>query len=84
MGNYTKNVKLAELRKFLISKGCNHIGTVGGHEKWSKQELLRPLILQTHVDPVSEFIVKQCIRALNTTEEDFGIFLGRVKAKKKK
>lgn len=55
------NISLADFRKFLTFLGCKKISTSGGHEKWTKKELLRPVILQTHVDPVPEFIVKNTL-----------------------
>lgn len=30
-----------------------------------------PFLLQTHIDPVPEFIVKQILRALNETDDNF-------------
>lgn len=54
------NVKLADVREFLQKCGCKYIDTTGGHEKWTRSDLLRPIIIQTHVDP--EFIVLQILR----------------------
>ncbi|MGB1000227.1 MAG: hypothetical protein ACPGVE_07820 [Flavobacteriales bacterium] len=43
----------------------------GGHEKWSKSEMDRPITIQTHIDPVPEFIVKQVLRHLNMDRNTF-------------
>lgn len=43
----------------------------GGHEKWSRSDLDRPITIQTHIDPVPEFIVKQVLRHLNMTRNQF-------------
>jgi len=43
----------------------------GGHEKWSKSSLERPITIQTHVDPIPEFIVKQVLRHLNLSRDAF-------------
>ena len=59
------NVSLATIRKILIHQGCKKIGTKGGHEKWSRSDLLRPIIIQSHIDPVPQFIVLQIMRTLN-------------------
>lgn len=47
------------------------ISTEGGHEKWKKEGCLRSIILQTHIDPVPEFIVKNNLRTLGLTRKDF-------------
>ena len=52
----TSNIPLRTFRDFLISMGCKKVnnGTKGrgGHEKWVKEGALRPITLQTHIDPV--------------------------------
>tara|TARA_R110002049_G_scaffold162031_1_gene327656 strand:+ start:11307 stop:11555 length:249 start_codon:yes stop_codon:yes gene_type:complete len=68
------NIPLKDFRKFLSSQGLNVIKTAkgrGGHEKWSKLGMDRPITIQTHVDPVPEFIVKQVIRHLEMNRNDF-------------
>ena len=72
------NIPVKDFRKFLEKQGLNLIKSTkgkGGHEKWSRADLDRPIIIQTHVDPVPEFIVKQVIRQLgmdrNTFLEEF-------------
>lgn len=70
-----KNIPLKTIREYLILKGLKHIRTTGGHEIWGGKSLQRPIVLQTHIDPVPEFIVKQILRALNETDEGFLRFL---------
>lgn len=67
------NISLSDFRKFLKNEGLKCISTKGGHEKWVRKDLLRPIILQTHITPVPEFIVKQVIRHLNMSREEFWI-----------
>lgn len=43
----------------------------GGHEKWVRRDLLRPIIVQAHENPVPEFIINNALRTLNLTKEDF-------------
>lgn len=43
----------------------------GGHEKWSRSGLDRPITIQTHIDPVPEFIVKQVLRHLKMVRDTF-------------
>lgn len=52
------NISVNDFRDFLTSVGCQKTKTEGGHERWVKLGLTRPTILQTHISPVPEFIVK--------------------------
>ena len=65
-----KNISLKEFRKFLEYHGMKLIRTSSGHEVWSKANLLRPVILQTHVDPIPVFIVKNNLRTMGLTTKD--------------
>ena len=68
------NIPLKEFRKFLKSQGLNVIKDTrgrGGHEKWSKQSMLRPITIQTHISPIPEFIVKQVLRHLDIDRKMF-------------
>jgi len=68
------NISLRDFRKFLNQQGLNIIKDTkgrGGHEKWSCSDLDRPITIQTHIDPVPEFIVKQVLRHLNMTRSQF-------------
>lgn len=65
------NVSLSDYREFLRKAGCKHVGTEGGHEKWVRKDLTRPIIVQTHVIPVPEFIIKNALRNLGLSKQDF-------------
>lgn len=65
------NISLSQYRTFLTKAGCKLIGTEGGHEKWVRKDLTRPIIVQTHVDPVPEFIVRNGLRNLGITKKTF-------------
>ncbi len=65
------NISLALFRKFLLAVGCECAGTHGGHEKWKREGLTRPIIVQTHIDPIPEFIVRNALRTLNISISDF-------------
>ena len=65
------NVPLKDYRLFLKKAGCNLIRTSGGHEVWSKKDLTRPIVVQTHESPVPEFIIKNALRSLGLTTTDF-------------
>lgn len=65
------NIPLKDFRLFLSKAGCKTETIKGGHEKWTRQGLLRHVILQTHIDPVPEFIVKNTLRNLGMSKADF-------------
>jgi hypothetical protein len=69
------NIPLSDFRDFLFECGCSRVeqGSKGrgGHEKWIKEGLLRPITLQTHVDPVPELIVRNTLKNLGKTKQDF-------------
>ncbi len=65
------NISVNDFRDFLASVGCNKVKTEGGHERWVKSGLTRPIILQTHISPVPEFIVKNTLRNLGMTKTQF-------------
>lgn len=69
--NPLRNVSLRMCRKFLVANACVHHRTSGGHEHWSRSDLLRPISLQTHIDPVPERIMKQILQALKITPQEF-------------
>jgi len=39
------NIPLAEFLTFLELAGCKYIHTKGGHEKWTRSDLFRPIII---------------------------------------
>lgn len=43
----------------------------GGHEKWTRRDLTRPIIVQTHISPIPEFIIKNALRNMGLTKKDF-------------
>ena len=65
------NVTLADYREFLSKCHCKHVRTEGGHEVWTRRDLTRPIVVQTHVDPVPEFIIKNALRNLGLKRKDF-------------
>lgn len=65
------NISISQFREFLFYVGCSRISIEGGHEKWHKEGCLRPIIIQTHIDPIPEFIVRNNLRSLGLTKSDF-------------
>ncbi len=69
------NISIATFKKFLSFVGCTYISTEGGHEKWKKEDCKRSIIIQTHIDPIPEFIIKNNLRTLGLTRSDFILWL---------
>ena len=70
-----KNISLKLFREYLKFKGLNIIRINGGHEIWGGKQLKRPIVLQTHVDPIPEFIIRNKLRTLGTDKKDFDDFV---------
>jgi hypothetical protein len=70
-----RNITLKLFREYLTSKGLKIIRIKGGHEIWGGHCVKRPIVLQSHIDPVPEFIVKQSLKTLNVEFDDFIDFL---------
>ncbi|MCB0714204.1 MAG: type II toxin-antitoxin system HicA family toxin [Ignavibacteriae bacterium] len=71
MSHRLSNVSLQVLRKYLQQCGCEYQRAKGGHEKWVKDGFTRPIVLQSHIDPVPERIVKQCLSLLGVSRKEF-------------
>lgn len=65
-----RNILLKHFRKFLEHHGMKCIRTRGGHEVWSGKNQRRPVIIQTHIDPVPVFVVKNALRNMGLTMDD--------------
>ena len=78
MSGSLKNLSLATYRKFLGKVGCNNIRTNGGHKIWSRKDLARPIVVQTHVDPVPEFVIKNALKILGIDRNRFIEIIGEL------
>ena len=69
------NIPLSDFRRFLFEKGFSRVSTGtkgrGGHEKWTKPGLKRPITLQTHIDPVPERTVRSNLNTLGVSRKEF-------------
>lgn len=72
----TDNIPLKKFRGFLEDQGLKVIRTNGGHEVWSRADLGRPVILQTHIDPVPRFIVQSNLRTIGASKKELLDYLG--------
>jgi hypothetical protein len=51
-----------------------------GHCKYTRADLNRPIIFQSHIDPIPEFIVKNNLRLFQYSKDDFFDILEDIKA----
>ena len=70
-----RNIPLKTFRDYLEWKGLWHERTSGGHEIWKGKGLFRSVSLPTHVDPVSEMVVRSIFKTLGANAEDYIDFL---------
>ena len=70
------NISLRRFQGFLEYKGLKYIKTVGGHEKWVRSDLRRPVMLQTHIDPVPEFIIRNNLKTIGAPIKELIAYLG--------
>jgi len=66
-----RNISLSKYESFLELALCKYIKTEGGHAKYFRSDLNRPIIVQTHVSPVPEFIIKNALRSLGMDKRHF-------------
>jgi len=71
------NVSLRMYREFLSKSGCKYVRTSDGHEVWTKKELTRPIIFQTHIDPIPEFIIRNALKSLGLSKDEFWEILSK-------
>jgi len=72
------NISIIEFRNVLKELGLQQVRVKGGHEAWSKPGMSRPVIFQTHINPLPEFIVKNNLRTLEITKQEFLSILERI------
>lgn len=65
------NIPLRVFQDFLKAKGLKCIKTEGGHEKWVRGDLRRPVMLQTHVEPIPEFIIRNNLKTIGASIKEF-------------
>ena len=78
------NISIEDFRHFLADKGCQKVDSGNtGHEKWAKAGILRPVVFQTRIDPIPEFIIRNNLRNLGLTSNDFRAWLRKRDMKKR-
>ena len=70
-----QNVSVSDFKRFLEHLGLSHISTKGGHEKWAKKGMLRPVIFQTHINPIPERVLRSNLNTLGLNRSDLEDYL---------
>ncbi len=65
------NIELKTLRIFLTLIGCKHTRTTGGHEHWTRKDLLRPITFSNHIEPIPEFVMKNILKQVQISKKEF-------------
>lgn len=78
MGKFS-NISVSRFRNILKALGLSQVRIKGGHEMWYKEGMLRNVVFQTHEEPVPEDIVKNNIRTIGITKEEFESILNSIK-----
>ncbi len=68
---HLRNISIAEFQSFLELAQCKFVGINGGHEKWTRADLRRPIIFQTHIDPIPEFIIQNILRIMGYNKKTY-------------
>lgn len=72
------NITIAEFRRALLALGLEKRRMKGGHEAWLREGMTRPVIIQTHKDPIPEFIVRNDLKNIGVSKADFLDLLERI------
>jgi hypothetical protein len=70
-----KNVSIKDFKDFLSHHDLKQIRIEGGHEIWCGNKLTRPVVFQTHIDPIPLFIIKSNLRTMGLTLTDLRNYL---------
>ena len=65
------NITIEEFRMYMKYKGLTLQRTNGGHEMWSRDGMPRPVVFQTHIDPLPEFVIKNNLTAIGVSRKEF-------------
>ena len=72
------NITLKEFCAVLTLLGLDYERSKGGHEAWWKEGMTRPVIIQSHKDPVPIHVVQNAIRNLGLSRKEFLATLEKV------
>jgi len=68
---HLRNISVSQFESFLELACCKFLRTNGGHDIWSRADLTRPITFQNHIEPIPEFIIKNALKTLMYSKNDF-------------
>jgi len=80
----SSNVPLRKFIKFLEAEGLKQIRIRGGHLIFSRSDLARSIPIQSHIDPVPEFIVLEVLNVLDMNSDQMWERIGKNKGTKER
>lgn len=69
------NIQLDALRAFLLEKEYQFGFVHAGHELWTREDRLRPVLLRIGFEPVPEFVVSNVLRNMEVGGEELEAFM---------
>lgn len=66
-----KNISISQYESFLELAQCKYLRTKGGHFIYSRVDCWRPIVFQTHIDPIPERIINSNNKTLGYTRKEF-------------
>jgi hypothetical protein len=68
---HLRNITISQLESFFELCCCKFIKNKKSHAQYTRSDLTRPLPFQNHIDPVPEFIIRNLLRGLGYSKDDF-------------
>lgn len=72
------NLTINDLRLVLRYFGLEFLRTKGGHELWAKPGMKRPIVFQTHLKPIPEFVVLNLMKTLGIDKQELVSILEKI------
>jgi predicted RNA binding protein YcfA (HicA-like mRNA interferase family) len=71
-------ISLYRFEKFLLYIGCKFIRQKGSHKIYSRIGLNRPIIIPIHAGDLPIYVIKNNLRILNISADDFLNIMSRI------
>ena len=72
------NLTINDLRLVLRYFGLEFLRTKGGHELWAKPGMKRPIVFQTYLKPIPEFVVLNLMKTLGIDKQELVSILEKI------
>ena len=71
-------INYKDFEKFVKFVGCEFVRQKGSHRVFTRSDLNRPIIIPAHKKDLPVFIIRQIIRQLNLSVEDYLEILSKI------